>query len=312
MSCSNEHRGKGPDPNRINSKNGEQYLKTNFPKLDYILSCKVKGEQVEEKQDAAAVVQDNDAKLPVPLPDSAQPNVFVSFKLAPGLGDVTLELDRKWSTSGLNRFVQLVETRFLDEARFFRVVPGFVVQFGLPADPSRKDEFGAFKDEPVVGSNSRGTISFATSGPNTRSTQLFINLGNNARLDGMGFSPFGRVVAGMELVDAINSEYGESPSQGEISQHGNEYLKKNFPNLSYIRLARLVGGEATKEDTLSQVNGVVPGKAGVITVGRSGRDSFETAFAVTMVFCAILFFYIAIRVLIGKRSSSSPTQRAKY
>lgn len=296
------HRGEGPEPHRI-AEEGKNYLVKNFPNLDYILSCQIKDEENEHS---------TKDKLPAPIPEAALPNIYVTFKLEPKLGEVVLELSPKLSTTGLKRFVQLAESKFLDQARFFRVVPGFVVQFGMPADPKRASEFAAFKDEKVATSNVRGTISFATSGSNTRSYQMFINLGNNARLDGMGFSPFGKVVSGMEFVDAINSEYGESPDQGAITRSGNEYLNKNFPRLSYIETARVTGGALTaaadKDITVNDDHH----QPNIFIVGRTGRDSFETGFAISMVAFAVILFFVAIRVLIGKSTPTNPSARAKY
>ena len=117
------------------------------------------------------------------------------------------------------------------------MVPGFVVQFGLPADPASTKKYSTIKDDPVLTSNVRGTVSFASAGPNTRSNQLFINLGGNANLDGMGFAPVGKVVSGMEFVDRIYSGYGEKSDQGKITRDGLKYLDKEFPKLSYVARA---------------------------------------------------------------------------
>jgi len=123
---------------------------------------------------------------------------------------------------------------------FFRVVPDFVVQFGINGDPDVQKSWkakGELKDDQVVGSNVRGTITFATAGPNTRTTQLFINTANNQFLDRQKFSPIGEIVSGMNFVDQIDPEYREKPSQAKITEEGNAYLEENFPNLSYIASA---------------------------------------------------------------------------
>jgi len=147
-------------------------------------------------------------------------------------------------------------TRSLSPIAFFRVIPGFMCQFGIHGDPavSAKWRDANIADDPVKGSNTRGTITYADAGPNTRSTQFFINFGDNVRLDSMGFSPFGKVIAGMDVVDKINSEYGEGapqgmgPDQGRIQMQGNAYLKKDFPNLDYIKSVSIVPAQAPKQD----------------------------------------------------------------
>ena len=157
-------------------------------------------------------------------------------------GRFLVEVHREWAPIGADRFYKLVNDRFFDDAGFFRVVPGFVVQFGLPADPDRNDKWSqGLQDEPVLQSNKRGFLTFAKSSqPNSRTTQLFISLSDNENLDGMGFSAFGQVVEGMDVVELINSEYGEKPQQPEITAQGNAYLNSRFPALSYIQTARII------------------------------------------------------------------------
>ncbi len=156
-------------------------------------------------------------------------------------GPFTVEVQREWSPLGADRFFNLVQSGYFNGARFFRVVPGFVVQFGLNADPAITAAWKSqnLQDDPVRRSNGRGFLSFATSGPNTRTTQLFINLGDNVRLDQMGFSPFGLVTEGMEAVDKITAEYAESPQQPEIEQKGEAYLQQNFPKLDKVTKASI-------------------------------------------------------------------------
>ena len=164
-------------------------------------------------------------------------------------GNFTIAVTRKWSPLGADHFYTLVKKDFYKECRFFRVVPNFMVQFGINGDPEiQKANKQTIKDDPVVQSNARGFLTYAKTGaPNSRSTQLFINFGDNSFLDRQGFSPFGRVVKGMDVVDKINSEYGERPNQGGIQARGNEYLKKDFPNLDYIKSVKLVKPKADKE-----------------------------------------------------------------
>ncbi|HEX4133945.1 MAG TPA: peptidylprolyl isomerase [Bryobacteraceae bacterium] len=156
-------------------------------------------------------------------------------------GPVVIEVTRADAPIGADRFYNLVKAHYFDGARFFRVIPGFMAQFGLAADPALTKAWDVpIQDDPVKTSNVRGTVTFAaTSAPDSRSTQLFINFGDNSRLDGMRFAPFGKVVSGMENVDQIYSGYGEMPDQGEIEGEGNAYLEKQFPSLDYIKTARI-------------------------------------------------------------------------
>ncbi|MFQ5734521.1 MAG: peptidylprolyl isomerase [Planctomycetaceae bacterium] len=158
-------------------------------------------------------------------------------------GDFTVHVDRSWAPKGADRFYDAVKKGFYNECRFFRVVPRFVVQFGINGDPKTQKKWreSVIRDDPVEESNSLGTVTFATSGKNTRTTQLFINLKNNSRLDSLGFAPFGKVDAkGMKVVEAIHSGYGERPNQGRIQRQGNDYLKESFPKLDYIKSATIV------------------------------------------------------------------------
>jgi len=163
-------------------------------------------------------------------------------------GDFVVEVTRAWSPLGADRFYNLVKYHFYDGAAFFRVLPGFVAQFGLSAKPeiSRVWASATVKDDPVTQSNLEGYLTFATAGPNTRTTQVFINLGNNQNLDGMGFSPFGKVVEGMDVVEKFYTGYGEGapggngPEQSRITNEGKAYLDKSFPLLDSIKTAVVV------------------------------------------------------------------------
>lgn len=151
-------------------------------------------------------------------------------------GDFIVQVQPEWAPLGAAQFRSLVEAGFYDGAKFFRVVPNFVVQFGLAADPEVTARLGSkpIPDDPVKESNRRGRLTFATAGPNTRTTQLFINLAENTFLDSQGFAPFAEVTQGMEAVDQIYPGYGEQPHQGQIRMHGNRYLEASFPLLDGI------------------------------------------------------------------------------
>jgi peptidyl-prolyl cis-trans isomerase A (cyclophilin A) len=171
-------------------------------------------------------------------------------------GKFTVEVTRSLAPNGADRFYNLVRSGYFTDVAFFRVIPGFMCQFGIHGDPSVSAKWreARIPDDPVKGSNTRGTITFATAGPNTRTTQLFINFANNVNLDGMGFSPFGKVIAGMDVVDKINGEYGDGPpggngpDQSRIQMEGKAYLKKDFPNLDCIKSATIVSWELPAKD----------------------------------------------------------------
>ena len=162
-------------------------------------------------------------------------------------GQFVIEVHRDWAPLGADRFYNLVKNGFYDDLRFFRVIPGFMAQFGIHGNPSVQAAWrpAQIKDDAVKQSNTRGMVVFATAGPNTRTTQLFINFGDNTGLDKQGFAPFGRVVQGMDVVDKIYGGYGEGaprgkgPDQGRIQAEGNAYLTKEFPRLDYIKAATI-------------------------------------------------------------------------
>lgn len=167
-------------------------------------------------------------------------------------GDFVVRVHRDWAPHGADRFFNLVEAGFFDGARFFRVLEGFVAQFGIPADPRVAAQWrtATLPPDPVVESNTRGRLTYAMGGsPDTRSTQLFINYADNSRLDGMGFAPIGEVVEGMEVVDRLYAGYGEGapsgrgPSQPLLQQQGNAYLERDFPELDYIESTEVIDRE---------------------------------------------------------------------
>ena len=150
-------------------------------------------------------------------------------------GTIVIETKPEWAPIGVKHFHELMEKDFYKDAKFFRVVKNFVVQFGIAAIPANRQKT-TIRDDPVIQTNARGTLTYATSGPNTRTTQLFINTrkGGNKFLDSQGFSPIAEVIKGMDFVDEIYDGYAEKPNQGKIQSKGNEYLDKEFPKLSYI------------------------------------------------------------------------------
>ena len=179
------------------------------------------------------------AKVKEKAPDTYQ----VKFDTTRGAFTVTVT--RSWAPLGADRFYSLVKHHFYDNAAFFRVVPQFVVQLGINANPSVSSAWKhtEIKDDPVTQSNKRGRIVFATAGPNTRTTQIFINLNDNARLDSMGFAPFGTVDGkGMNVVEMMYEGYGDSagPDQDQLEKQGDPYLKKGWPKLDYVKSATLV------------------------------------------------------------------------
>ena len=163
-------------------------------------------------------------------------------------GDFVVEVTRAWAPRGADRFYNLVKNRFYDDAAFFRVMQGFVAQFGISARPDVSQAWAnaTIEDDPVSQHNTRGTLTFATAGANTRTTQIFINLADNSNLDGMGFTPFGNVVSGMDVVDKLYSEYGDGapdgngPDQNRLEREGKPYLEKSFPLLDSIKATVLV------------------------------------------------------------------------
>ncbi len=185
------------------------------------------------------------------------PDTAVEHRAAPDTFDVrfsttrgpfVVRVTRGWAPRGSDRLFYLVTNGFYDGARFFRVLPRFAAQWGAPGDPrvNKVWETRTIRDDPVRRTNLRGFVSFATAGPNTRTTQLFVNLANNQRLDKLGFAPLGRVVLGMETVDSLYGGYGEGapagrgPDQDRIAAEGNAYLAAQFPKLDAIDSARVI------------------------------------------------------------------------
>ncbi len=183
------------------------------------------------------------APAPVPAPAAAPAEKPKTFKVrfTTSKGPVLIEVHPDWAPLGAEQFRKLVEAKYFDGVRFFRIVPNFVVQFGLAASPAVTRKWDvAIKDDAVAQTNRTGALSFATMGPETRTTQIFINLKSNPSLDTQGFAPFAQVVEGMEIIEHLYGGYGEQPDQGAITSQGNAYLEKSFPNLDYIKTAAVL------------------------------------------------------------------------
>jgi peptidyl-prolyl cis-trans isomerase A (cyclophilin A) len=206
--------------------------------------------QTPPPKKSAAPAPNAPAVNPLLHPESLRAKAPENFKVkfTTTKGDFVVDVHRDWSPIGADRFYHLVKNRFFTNAAFFRIVPNFIVQFGMPADPKVGAVWqnATIKDDPVrpANSNKMGTLVFATAGPSTRTTQLFINLRDNgSSLDAQGFTAFGSVVEGMDVVTKLYAGYGERPEQGRITAEGKAYLDKNFPNLDVIKSAVVMPAE---------------------------------------------------------------------
>ncbi len=212
--------------------------------------AEMSGRQVVTSQ--PAVAKPAPASSPLLSPETANakaPEVFKA-KFSTTKGDFVIEVHRSWAPYGADRFYNLVKVGFFKDVAFFRVLPGFMVQFGIHGSPEvmAKWRGAPIPDDKMIGhSNAPGTITYATSGPNSRTTQLFISYGNNAGLDGQGFTPFGKIVKGMDVVNSIYKGYGggpdeggRGPSQGRFQAEGNAYINRDFPKMDFIKSASLV------------------------------------------------------------------------
>jgi len=192
----------------------------------------------------AAVLLAGCSSAPPPSASSGSATAPPDFKVKfdTSRGPFVVEVHRDWAPLGVDRFYELVKGGFYDDARFFRIVPGFVVQWGLNKDPKVSAEWREkpIQDDPVRESNRLGYVTFAkTNQPNSRTTQIFINFVNNANLDAMGFAPLGKVTEGMDVIAGLYAGYGEAPQQNLIESEGNAYLQRDFPKLDYIKTARV-------------------------------------------------------------------------
>jgi cyclophilin family peptidyl-prolyl cis-trans isomerase len=192
-----------------------------------------------------AFAQSPNLSNPAALTEQAPATYKVKFDTTKGA--FVVQVTRAWAPIGADRFYNLVKNGFYDNVRFFRVISGFMVQFGINGDPGimAKWRDAPIKDDPVTQSNKRGYITFATAGPDTRTSQVFINFNDNTQLNDMGFAPFGRVISGMDVVDKLNAEYGEGaprgrgPDQSRMQREGNAYLAKDFPRLDLVKKATI-------------------------------------------------------------------------
>lgn len=178
-------------------------------------------------------------ETPAPAKPAAESTYKVQFETSKG--PFVVEVHREWAPLGAARFEELVKDKFYDGARFFRVVPNFIIQFGIAGDPKMTKKWNKpFKDDTPLRTNSYKSLAFATAGPETRTAQVFINLRSNQVLDKQGFAPFAVVIDGMDVVEKLYSGYGEQPDQQKIERQGNAYLNGSFPKLDYIKTARIV------------------------------------------------------------------------
>ena len=218
-------------------------------------SCSRPPEPTREAAKEAAPAEQPAKQPDTPAPPAAEPpkaeppkttkktapDGVYRVQFATTAGPFLVEVHPDWAPLGAKRFRELVEDKYYDNTAFFRVVPNFVVQFGLAAEPGKTAKWNRpYKDDPVTRTNKVGTLVYATAGPGTRTTQLFINLRSNQQLDDQGFAPFAEVIDGMAVVQKISSAHGETPDQQAIERRGNAYLKPAFPKLDWIKTARIV------------------------------------------------------------------------
>jgi peptidyl-prolyl cis-trans isomerase A (cyclophilin A) len=195
---------------------------------------------------ASAQPAGGNLRSPTALNEKAPETYKAKFETSKG--DFVVEVTRAWGPNGADRFYNLVKNGYYDNVRFFRVLSGFMAQFGINGDPAFNKVWqqARIPDDPVKQGNKRGYITFATGGPNTRTTQVFINYGDNSRLDSDGFVAFGKVTTGMDVVDGLYAGYGEGaprgngPDQGRVQMEGNAYLIKDFPKLDFVKKATII------------------------------------------------------------------------
>jgi len=204
------------------------------------MALRTQGKPISAAAAAAFAQTAGSLKNPASLTEPAPATYKAVFDSS--AGKFTITVHRAWAPNGADRFYNLVKNGFFDEARFFRVVPNSLVQFGISGDPAiaKAWQNANLKDDPSTGhSNKKGYVTFATRGKDTRTTQVFINFKDNGFLDSQGFTPFGEVTDGMDSVEKITDQYGEKPNQGSIQGEGNAYLKASFPKLDDVKKATI-------------------------------------------------------------------------
>jgi peptidyl-prolyl cis-trans isomerase A (cyclophilin A) len=206
-------------------------------------------ESAETSIESAPVDDRNPALLDPSLAAAKAPDAF-RVKLETTKGEVVILVNRSWAPNGADRFFNLVKIGYYDDVAFYRVIRGFMAQCGFNGDPdvSRVWSNAQIPDDPVIQANTRGMVTFAQpSAPNARTTQFFVNFGDNTYLKDHGaFAPFGKVLSGMDVMDSIYAGYGEGaprgkgPSQPRVAREGNSYLREGYPQLDYIKRATIV------------------------------------------------------------------------
>lgn len=251
-----------PDDNNVAEKTADTPEKSSDDEDETAENSAV---QEDGEEPAAAGEAQTAGQIPTITGDALNPTLLEPAKVTQGeapksfkakfvtsQGDFVVEFHRDWAPNGVDRAFQLIKAGYYDGITFFRVIPKFMAQFGIHANPkvSAAWKGNTIKDDPVTESNTRGMVTFAKTGmPNSRSTQLFINFGDNSTLDKTGFAPIGKVVEGMDVVDKIYNGYGEGaprgagPSQGALTQKGNPYLQESFPKLDFIKKAEIADGK---------------------------------------------------------------------
>jgi peptidyl-prolyl cis-trans isomerase A (cyclophilin A) len=207
------------------------------------------GASFAQTKSTTAAKSTTPAKAAAPVRNLLDPSTLKAIappvykvKFSTTQGDILIQVTRAWAPLGADRFYNLVRAKFYDGCAFFRVKAGFMAQFGISPDPKVTAAWNGtnLRDDPVKESNKRGFLTFATAGPNTRTTQLFISTGDNSFLDPQGFAPFGEVIEGMDVVDKFYDGYGLSPDSGSIQQLGRPWVVKNMPKVDSIKTAVIV------------------------------------------------------------------------